>query len=173
MSSKSELMMYLSLGIILIFFLVWAFSSHSRPKSSGWGSPSHGTINLPHINVGGIEHRLGEIDADLRAKISADIQARQRPNMWQVQEVCAGMDPTQPNGTPYTAECINSVFSMFGCTPRFAPGTPTDQINYNNTFLRNPEGVVKDAFQWASDTDESHRSGCYGTTVPPSFSQYQ
>ena len=86
-----------------------------------------------------------------------------RPTAQDAQAACAGQDITQ--GVPYTAQCINAIFGVYGCNvPYPDPATPEDQIlfnvnpNYNYYTLQNINDVAR---QYATWDDDVHRNECY------------
>lgn len=87
-----------------------------------------------------------------------------RPTAQDAQNACAGQDITQ--GVPYTADCINAIFGVYGCNmPYPDPNTTPDQIKYNsdpNYNYYTPTDVMNDAKAWATWGDDTHRQGCYG-----------
>jgi len=92
-----------------------------------------------------------------------------RPTAQDAQAACAGQDPTQ--GVPWTAGCINSIFSVYGCNvPYPDPSTTPDQIlfnvnpNYSYYTLQNINDVAR---QYATWDDDVHRSECYGVGGVP------
>jgi hypothetical protein len=87
-----------------------------------------------------------------------------RPTAQDAQALCAGQDITQ--GVPYTADCINAIFSVYGCNvPYPDPNTPQDQIlfnvnpQYSYYTLQNINDVAR---QYATWGDDVHRNECYG-----------
>lgn len=85
-----------------------------------------------------------------------------RPTMEDAQNICAGQDPTQ--GVPWTTDCINAIYNVYGCNNRYPPGMPVTDYDANGTW----DGFNNDAKAWASMTDDVHRNGCY---APGAYTQ--
>ncbi len=86
----------------------------------------------------------------------------QRPTMEDVQNACEGQDPSQ--GVPFTVDCVNKTYEVYGCNPRYPdPNTTPQDINFNDTsaYAYKWSDINGDAYQWSTLTDDGHRQGCY------------
>lgn len=196
LTEKERMMLYLFLAIVAVLVLVW-FIRDNRRQGHPTSAPSSGSggyhlpkrpnlANLPHLSdaqkkalrsmgaaqLASLKKRFCPVCQDSSGDCNCPPPVDcppSRPTAQDAQNACAGQDITQ--GVPYTAECINSIFSVYGCNvPYPDPNTPSDQIlfnvnpNYNYYTLQNINDVAR---QYATWDDDVHRNECYGAGGVP------
>jgi hypothetical protein len=76
------------------------------------------------------------------------------------------------DSTGISQECYNDIWKKSGC------GSGTLVPDANNSWVKSQtlNGIIKDSWLWATETDSNHRDGCYGpnntnynTTTAPDF----
>jgi len=65
------------------------------------------------------------------------------------------------NSTGISQACYNKIWNDQGCTVQ-----PQDVVNSEYLKTLTIDGLVNDSYLWATLTDENHRKGCYGNSVP-------
>lgn len=168
LSDKERMMLYLLLAVVGLLLLIWVFQE----------KPSRATlphVSMPHLSqsqrqalmtlgkneIASLKSKYCPVCQDNSGQCNCPAQIPPRPTMEDAQNVCAGMG--MANGVPFTADCVNAIFGVYGCNNRYAPDTPTDQINYNSTdsYTFTFNDIANDAYLWSSLTDDAHRNGCY------------
>lgn len=150
--------MMLLAAVAVLLLLVWLFKK--QPVHS-W-QPPHLPPRPTHEQLQALKNRFNQWrnrNCPVCQAPGECVCPSPRPTMADAQLACNGQDASQ--GVPFSVDCINSIFSVYGCNPRYPdPNTDPADINYNQSG-RTFQQVVSDAYSWSSAQDDVHRNGCY------------